>query len=106
MEKFVTLRKMGHTSLESWVTLGKMAYTLKCGPHLEIWVTLVKVGYTTKRGSNFENGSHSTKCVILIIVILIIGRTWKIGTLGKLGHTRKNFSHFKMWVTLGKIEHI
>ena len=32
-----------------------------------------------------------------------MGHTWREnGSLGKMGHTRKNVSHLEKWVTLGK----
>ena len=56
-EKWVTIRKMGHTI--KWFTVLNMGHTIK-------WFTLLNMGYTVKNGSHCEkwvifrkkNGSH------------------------------------------------
>ena len=56
MEKWVTIRKMGHTR-KKW-SLGKMGHSLKNRLNFEKWVTLKKTWVTLgKLGRSWKNGS-------------------------------------------------
>ena len=55
----------------------------------ETWITLRKIGSPLEKWVAQHNGSKKT------------GQFWKKWvTLGKLGHTWTNGSHFEKWVTL------
>ena len=72
---------------EKWVTPGNMGRILKNALHLE------KISRTCKYGSHFE------KCVTLGKM----EHTRKNGSLVKMGHFFKNWSHLENWVTIEKM---
>ena len=95
-EKWVTIRKMGHTikwftvlnmgHTIKWFTLLNMGYTVKNGSHCEKWVIFRK-----KNGSHCKNWSHSIIWVTLknglhcvrCVTFGKVGQIWKIGSLYK-----------------------
>lgn len=101
-----------------WCKPGNMSYTLKNGSHVEKWVTRKKVGHTSeKQDPTWKSRSHLEK---------LVAKNEKNEShlknrkrphlerwikLGKMGHTLKNRSHLRKWVTLkkrillGKISH-